>query len=300
LNDTHTAWMLAFFFAITPACGSGDDNGTTDASNGSDSGDGTDSGSGTDSATGGDTGTGNDSGPSLEANFGSVTFTQTQTTTGNTTTDNYSASAGFDETPDGGVASGCSGTQSGSCCYVASAQTTTYTAVSAGGITLKDGTSTIGTMSPTGTTYASLDSTTTNSLKWNPGDALAVSAAGDTVHAFNGDVTAVALLAGVDPALGGITPIDIPKSADFTITWTSATGAILVTVGTQSHGTITCSASSDSGTMTVPHDLLGNFNSGDLASVSLSRTISADASTDNATVTLYSRTSKSGTATITQ
>ena len=56
----------------------------------------------------------------------------------------------------------------------------TPTAVSAGGITLKDGTTTIGTMSPNGTTYTALNSVSTSTLKWTDGDTIDVSAAGDS------------------------------------------------------------------------------------------------------------------------
>jgi hypothetical protein len=187
----------------------------------------------------------------------------------------------------------------GSCCYTPASKltTTTPTAVSAGGITLKDGTSTIGTMNPTGTTYTALNSTTTNTLKWMPGDTLNVSAAGDTVHLFSGSVTAVALFANIAPTMSDITPATVSRSANYTVTWTAGTGNITLiltaTKGTASDGDIVCTGT-DSGTMTVDSSLLGNFSANDTGTVSLERAIQSNPSDDNATITLTSSTSSSG------
>jgi hypothetical protein len=276
--------------ALAYACGGDDQNGNdagNDVNNGNDSG-GNDSG-------GNETGT--DSGPKpSKANFGSVSFSETKIQ--NNTT--YTASAAFFATPDGGTTSSgaCTGTQVGSCCYTPPSDggTTgpTPTAVSAGGITIKDGNTTIGTMTPNGTTYPALSSGTTNTLKWTDGDSLAVSAAGDTVHAFSGSVTSVALLAGVTPALSFAPGTTISKSQNFTISWTAGTGAIsLVLTQTAAQGVITCSATTDPGTLTVDKSLLANFTALTGAIV-LSRTSTADASPDNADVTLSSSTSTTG------
>ncbi len=305
MKSTHLALLLVTF-ALTPAC-SGGDNNTTDGGNGNDSGNGSDAANGNDSASGGDSG--GDSGAVQKANFGSVTFSHTQTKTGTTTTDTYVASAAFFATPDGGTTGGggCSGTQSGSCCYVPPSQADggtggTATAVSAGGITVKDGSNTVATMSPNGTTYTAVTNPPTSSLTWNAGDGLAVTAAGDTVHAFSGTVNAVALFAGVTPALSYLTPTAIPRSSDFTVTWTAGTGGVTVLLSalknvTQNDGVITCTSSTDTGTMTVPHALLGNLSANDTGTITLARTISADASPDNADVTLQSVTSTGGSVT---
>ena len=291
--------LVLGMIACAAAC-SGDDKNNSDGG-GNDSGNGGDGTNGNDSGNGGDSG----GGPS-KPNAGTVSFSHTQTKTGNTTTDAYTASAAFVAVPDGGTSGGggCSGTQSGSCCFIPPSQADAgtgggATAVSAGGITAKDGSNTIATMSPNGTTYTAVTNPPTSSLTWNAGDSISVNAAGDTVHAFSGSVNAVALFAGVTPALSFLTPTQIPRSSDFTITWTGGTGAIEVILTaqklTQNDGVITCSASSDSGTMTVPHDLLGNLNANDTGTITLVRTISADASPDNATVTLQTTTSESGT-----
>jgi len=279
------------------ACG-GDDKTGNDAGN--DSGNGGDSTTGPDSS-GNDSGGGDsatDSGPKPQkANFGSVSFGETKAN--NATT--YTASAAFYATPDGGVVtppSNCT-TTVGSCCYIAPPDggTTgpTPTAVSAGGITLKDGNTTIGTMTPNGTTYTALNSTTTNTLKWTDGDTIDVSAAGDTVHAFSGGVVTVALLAGVQPALSFVPGTTISKSQNFTISWTAGTGevSLLLAQGSISGGSISCSAKTDPGTFTIDKSLLANFTSL-TGTITLSRTNSADASPDNADVTLNSSTSTSG------
>ena len=276
------------------ACG-GDDNAQTDAGN--DVQNGNDTGTGSDTGSGNDTGTGNDSGPKPQkANFGTVSFTESKVQ--NQTT--YTASAAFFATPDAGTSSqgGCTGTQVGACCYTPPPDggTTgpTPTAVSAGGITIKDGNTTIGTMTPSGTTYTALSSTTTNTLKWTDGDVLNVSAAGDTVHAFSGNVTTVALLAGVTPALSFAPGTTISKSQNFTITWTAGTGAVsLSLLQTAQLGVISCSSATDSGTFTIDKSLLANFTAL-TGTISLTRTIAADASPDNADVTLGSSTSATG------
>ncbi len=292
LKIIHLTLVLSAFAC---ACGgdsnNGNDGGGNDSSTGND-------GSGGDSSPGNDSST--DSGPKpSKANFGSVSFSETKT--GQTTT--YTATAAFFATPDGGASTSgsCTGTQAGSCCYTPPSDggTTgpTPTAVSAGGITIKDGASTIGTMSPSGTTYTPLNSTTTSSLRWNDGDSLNVSAAGDTVHAFNGNVTTVAAFANVSPALSFVPGTTISKSQNFTITWTAGTGSVaLVLAQTTGAGVITCSATTDPGTMTVDKSLLANFT-GLTGTISLSRSITADASPDNADVSLVSSTATSGATT---
>ena len=298
-----TNLVLSFtMLALAWACGgddkTGNDGGGNDSGNGNDSTSGPDTG-GNDSG-GGDSG--GDSGPKPQkANFGSVSFSETKVQ--NQTT--YTASAAFFATPDGGTSSqgGCTGTKVGSCCYTPPSDggTTgpTPTPVSAGGITIKDGTTTIGTMSPNGTTYPTLTSGTTSTLKWTDGDKLDVSAAGDTVHAFSGSVTTVSLLAGVQPALSFTQPTVISKSQNFTISWTSGTGAVALTLTqTAAQGVITCESATDTGTFTVDKSLLANFTAV-AGAISLTRSNTADASPDNADVTLSSSTSTSGTTTYT-
>lgn len=219
----------------------------------------------------------------------------------------FSASAAFEDTPDSGTSSsGCLGTQSGSCCYVPpgtdAGTPPTPVFVGAGAITIKDGTTSIGTMTPTGTTYTAITNPPTTALTWAAGDTLAISGAGDTVHAFSGSVDAVAEFAAVSPALSQVVPTTINRSADFTITWTAKTGSISLTLAatkglTTPDGTITCTASSDTGTITVPHALLGNFTAADGGQILLGRTASGDASVDNASITIFSSTGANGKAT---
>jgi hypothetical protein len=292
--------MLAFAWA----CG-GDDSTTTDggndAQNGNDATNGNDTGNGSDTGNGNETGT--DSGPQpAKANYGFVSFSESK----NQNTSTYTASAAFYATPDSGVTtppSGCT-TTVGSCCYKAPPDAGTTgsnpTPVSAGGITLKDGATTIGTMSPTGTTYTALNSGTTNTLKWTDGDSITVSAAGDTVHPFSGSVATVTLFAGVSPALSFVPGTTISKSQNFTISWTAGTGAtsLLLSEGNIVGGTISCTATTDPGTFTIDKSLLASLTSL-TGTITLSRTNEADASPDNATITLESTTSTSGSTTFT-
>ncbi len=282
---------LIFATALLLACG-GDDSTNTDGGKDASTGD---SGGNTD-------GGGTDGGGTSKAYFGSVNFSESKTQS--TTT--YVASAGFYATPDGGTAAGgCTGTKSGSCCYTPATGASDAgtppapTPVSAGGITVKDGTSTIATMTPTGTTYTPITNQPTTTLTWVDGDSLDISAAGDTVHAFSGSVTAATLFAAVTPALSFTTPTNVPRASDFTVTWTAKTGSILLTMSALkvavSDGTISCTASSDTGTITVPHDLMANFTAADTGVVTLSRTSSGAAAPDNAAITLNSSTSTGGT-----
>jgi hypothetical protein len=298
-NTKRTYLALAAFVLLAARCSSSPstDDGGTDAANGNDGTNGNDSGNGN------DTGSGNDTGTPSKPNMGGVYFSESKTQ--NTTT--YVATASFFSVPDGGTASGgCAGTKNGNCCYTPpsmadSGTTGGGTAVSAGGITLKDGTTTMTTMTPTGTTYTAVSDPPTTALTWNAADMLSVSAAGDTVHAFSGSVAAVGLFAGVTPALSVITPTAITRSQDFTITWTAGAGNISLSLSATKNlstpdGAIVCTAA-DTGTMTVPTALLTQFSTGDKGFVILTRTASSDASNDNATITISSSTTDEGSAT---
>ncbi len=210
----------------------------------------------------------------------------------------YEANASFVTALDAGSpASGCMQVV-GSCCFsepTDGGATGQVTPVSAGTITIKYAAQTIATLTPSGTSYATVSSTTTPALKWLAGDVVNVLSTGDTVHAFNGGVPTALSFANVAPALAsGVT---ISKSQGFTISWTAATGAVRLELSQgSSPGTITCAASNDPGTMTIDKSLLANITAAS-GSIVLYRTTSADASPDNANVTLFSETSSSGAVT---
>jgi hypothetical protein len=294
-NMTRACVAWSVLFVLARCGGGGDDNNGNDSGN--DSSNGNDASNGNDVNSGND-GSSNDSdGQSTtpKAYYGGVYLSETVTKTGTSTSTTYSASAGFYATPDGGVNTSCSGTTYGSCCYVpAGSITGSSTTVSAGGITIKDGTATIATLTPTGTTYSTVTNPTTTALTWMPGDSISVAAAGDTVDAFSGSVTAAALFADVNPTLSYITPTHVPRNADFQPTWTTSSGTnITLSLSTISHGTITCSAA-DTGTIDVPTAALENFSANDTGTLSIERASSASAADTNATVTLSSSTSAGG------
>jgi hypothetical protein len=296
---TKSILALVGVVTVSLACSSGDNNASDGGTN-----DGTtnnDSSNPNDSGNPGDSGNPDSSTPS-KPNYGSVFLSETAF--GNS--DTYTGSAGFYAIGDGGSgpSSGCAGTQSGSCCYLPPASADagtgpTPTAVSAGAITIKDGTTSIGTLTPNGTTYTAVTNPPTTAFTWVPGDTLAISAAGDTVAAFSGSVTAVDLFAGVNPTLSEITATNINRSSDFTISWTAKTGSIVVSLSATKglstpDGSISCTAASDTGTMTVPAALLGNFTANDGGQISLTRESTDDASNATATITLYAETSSAG------
>jgi hypothetical protein len=288
-TNTRVCVSLSVLALLAVRC-NGDSTNNNDGGN--------DSG-GNDVANGTDTGT--DSGKDGTASkpyVGGVNLTESKTGTVTSMT----ASAGF-YTSSGTGTPGCTGTSvmSGNCCYTPPAAPSdggvvTPTAVGAGVITLKDATATIATMTPTGTAYTAVTNPPTVALTWAPGDSIAIAAVGDTVHAFSGTVTAAALFAAINPAFS-FTATAVSRAADYVVTWTSGTGNITLIAsalkGTASDGVIICTAT-DTGTMTLPTALLTKFTANDTGSLSLSRTISSDASVDNATITLASSTSALG------
>jgi hypothetical protein len=195
----------------------------------------------------------------------------------------FSALAAF-EAFDNTVCPG--GTQLGNCCYEPPPSSTggTPTPVSAGKITLADNGATIGTMdfSPG---YV-LSSETTSTLTWAPGDSLNVSAAGATVDAFEGTVTAPGLISGVNPSLSST--ITIPLASDWSISWTPDTlsGDLMIVnlLDRTLNNAITCSVQDSVGTVTFPATLLANFNTADTGRVALSRSASTAPSVGNADV----------------
>jgi hypothetical protein len=148
----------------------------------------------------------------------------------------------------------------GDCCYTPPGNTPPPMQQSAGKLTVKDGTTTIDTL--TAPPYLA-DNATTATLTWTPGSTLKVSAAGSTVDAFNLSVVAPAKLAGVMPAFTA-TPITVKKSADLVVSWTPSSEAcsqVAFTVG-QTPVTlpyIGCVVDDAAGTLTVPKQLLSMF-----------------------------------------
>lgn len=177
--------------------------------------------------------------------------------------------------------------------------------VSAGTITIDQGTTKIGTMAPMtiGTTMNVYTDTsgTDATLKWAGGDTLGFTAAGATVNAFTATVVAGGFMQNVNPALSRTTTLTVPKASDFTITWTAGTTAgslayfvIAALDGSTSDGTIACQVMDSAGTVTVPKALLGNMMTGDNLTLALDRLRTNEVTMGNVTVRVDAFTETAG------
>jgi hypothetical protein len=226
--------------------------------------------------------------------------------------DMYAISGQFTATPDGGQGNACAGTMSGCCCYTppsdagTSSGGATPTLVTAGKITVQDGSDISPTIWPwgAGTYYMEID-------PWRPGDTLLFSATGDTVQAFSGTVKAPDFpIAGINPALSQDInqPTQMFVGKDFTITWTPGSGSgntmtlyltayLPVTIGIGFvDGTITCWTDDSAGTLTIPWALLSHVSTNDNETIALVRAASSTVIGGNATVALSAATQSSGAA----
>ncbi|HEY6464175.1 MAG TPA: hypothetical protein VIY73_28605, partial [Polyangiaceae bacterium] len=148
--------------------------------------------------------------------------------------------------------------------------------------------------------YGITSGTSNPSVTWKGEDTLTVSAAGGTVEAFSGKMTAVDDFAGLVPALSYKTATTVAIASDLKISWTAGNGtAVHVLVdavkSTTSAGTITCSATDSAGTVTVPAALLGKFTTGDTGVITMTRSSVTQVTGPNATVSLISTSSTGGT-----
>lgn len=212
----------------------------------------------------------------------------------------WNANAGFEDQPAPAPAA-CYGQQVGSCCYNpgtpvdGGAANTGGNMISAGTIKIARSGNLLGTMVPSSAIYPSLSSSSTPTLAWTAGDMLTVSATGAAVHAFSGNVKTVALFANVSPGLS-TTALPMSRTSNFTISWTKAAGdvSLYFSVGVQS---ILCAAPSDPGSFTIDKSLLAKLPQA-LASLSLTRTIRTDISSDNANVEVLSEAEVAGIVTL--
>jgi hypothetical protein len=264
-----------------------------------------------------DSSSNNDAGPmSGKPYFGGVTLNDIDEV-GSLETFTFALAAGFYELPDGGqppTSGGCAGTMAGKCCRCASYPSCTTSSgdggtvnladVSAGTITIKDGASTLATMVPSGaypwTTYAPASNPPTTSITWSGGDTVVVAGAGDLLHAFSGSIATARRFSALSPPMSPAP--SITRSSDFTMTWTPAGGTISIWLMAYDTSTstvdafISCTAP-DTGSMTIPGSLLGGFAATDIGTMGIGRTIDADASIDDATITLASIATTEGGAT---
>ncbi len=230
---------------------------------------------------------------------------QIGTSANGTTT--YAISGGFD-VPSAATSSSCTGAAtSPGCCWQppADAATTSRAAVAtfvgAGTITVKDGATTIATMTQGQQGAYDATSETEPALSWMPGDTLSVSASGGAVTPFAGSLVTVVDVAGVTPPLSAVLPLAVSVSADFVLRWTPGpvgaddmTLTLTAVSGTRPAGTISCGARDSDGALTVPAGLLSRFPPGATGTLSLQRASIAEVSTGNATVVLASQSIASG------
>jgi hypothetical protein len=206
----------------------------------------------------------------------------------------------------------CTGTKAGDCCYVPPPQPTDAGAdagappspPSAGIVTIAAASDagTLATMTPTSGTYPPATNPPTASVTWNPGDTLSVSATGDQVHPYGGELATGALFSGVNPPLSNT--MTISRGQNFAIAWTAegkqaetVTLVVSATSASGAHGTITCVVPDTQAAVTVSSSLFSHFSAGDYASVQLLRTVVSKAAGDNATIYLQGLVSNNGSGT---
>lgn len=302
-------WILAVAGTLTSiaaaaACSSSSGNGTPGGGDGGSSSGGGEGGSG----SGGGEGGGSSSGGALPY-FGTLTAAKTSAAT-----PVYTLSGGFiavgDASPataDASATANCTGTVSGSCCFTPPGTASdagvadggSVSLVSAGTITVDDGTTAIAALNPGTNEGYGIASTNNPSVKWQPGDTLSFSAAGATVQSFKGSVVAVQDFAGVTPALSYTTPSTVPIKSDFVVTWTAGNGSTVrlfvdALKGTAQQGAITCDAPDSAGSVTVPAALLGHLATGDTGVATLTRGTTSTVKGGNAQVSILSSVTTGG------
>ena len=197
----------------------------------------------------------------------------------------------------------CSGGElQGNCCFLPAAVALANlmneppTNVSAGTITLRDGSSTLASIpfAPGNIFYD------VHSISWNPGDTLGVTANGDAggVDAFSGTIVAPAGFEGLSPDI--IVPFELSRTSSFDLTWTpTSMGTVTFKIGDDAApGEIFCTAPGSSGSLIVPAAFLGNFPAGDQVNLELLMANNAALADANATVELTAQVIVQGTAKI--
>jgi hypothetical protein len=165
------------------------------------------------------------------------------------------------------------------------------TFISAGALTVDDGSKTIATLdfdSQTGGDYDGT-STSTPSITWNPGDMLSVSAAGGMLPAFSGSVTAPQNIAGVNPALTLTGNATISTGSNFTLSWTPSSDdgqmKLVLASATSSFETVSCAGDESAGSFSVSSSLLRKLAMGGGTAV-LTKTVSKSVTVSGAQIAI--------------
>jgi hypothetical protein len=166
------------------------------------------------------------------------------------------------------------------------------TLLSAGVLTVKDGTTTLGTLDymadDAGMGDYEIDSNTDPALTWAAGDTLSASATGGAIPAFSASITAPQSIAGVTPALSLTSSATVSTSTPFVLSWTpsSDTGAQMnLVIGGFTGGTASCTAADSAGSVTVPVAILQKFGTGG-GTMGLTKTVSKPIAVTGASVTI--------------
>jgi hypothetical protein len=237
--------------------------------------------------SGGDAATGDEGGSSGPA--GGVEFF----TGGGDTSGPFTVTAGFDRVSGTGTGNSPCEMAVGDCQYcgpVEGGAGVHVTFLSAGVITVDDGSKTIATLnfSATGESYEA-DSQTDSSLKWSPGDALGVSAAGETIPAFSGSIAAPKDIAGVAPALSFGAPTAISTGKDFVLSWTPSSddGQMKLVLGNEknTYKTVSCTVAEGAGSVSVASSLLQKLGAGG-GTAGLTKTVSKSVAVSGAQVSI--------------
>jgi len=167
----------------------------------------------------------------------------------------------------------------------------TITLLSAGVLTVKDGASTLATLSyqadDAGMGDYEIDSNKTPSLTWSAGAMLSASATGAAIPAFSADITAPQDIAGLSPALSLTSPVSVPTSSPFVLSWNpSSDGAQMVLViGGDTGTTASCTVAESAGSVSVPASILQKIGAGG-GTMSVNKTVSKPVAVTGATVTI--------------
>ncbi len=198
--------------------------------------------------------------------------------------------AHFFSTSDAVLLLDCPGAlKSGACCYVPppAADGGAPVGVSAGIISVASKGTTVATMTWSGGTYS------TNELQippwWVPGDAISVTAPGDTIQAFSAMATAPEAVTGLSPDPGPAkSTVSISVSSAWSIGWApsaSSNSRVFVTLINNTQGSeIKCIENDAVGTVSVSPTLLKQFAAGSGGGLVISRATLNTAPSANANV----------------
>ncbi|MHB1845450.1 MAG: hypothetical protein ACYCWW_11520 [Deltaproteobacteria bacterium] len=218
---------------------------------------------------------------------GTVTLAASPTSNGvlaNFTTPTFAPAAGS-----------CPGTMQDGCCVYAQPQIdipaggVEPVTVSAGTLTIVDGSQPIGSFEFASFGYVPLSSAVSPTLFWKSGDGLGVAASGGVVTPFSGSVVAPPPFEGVSPALSPSGQLLILLASDLTVTWSPpplASGEVTAELFDVAGFYVDCAAQDSAGSLTFPASTFGGIASGDTGTLTLTRTATAAVAASNATVTL--------------